>query len=783
MFSERNVFSAGCKTAFLALAVCFAAFSAGAAEGGKSVELFPGMGSLSGPGKIETNADDMDYDRNTGWIDARGNVLVKKGDQSITADYVRVNVKTENAFAYGNVTLKKGDQVWTGERVEGNFGTGEWDAFGFTGQGEPYRVVESSVIQKKADGSYAAHDAVVTGCTNDPPHSHYHVKASEITVYPEEEMKLRQAIWYFGNIPVFYLPLWNMSLDPDFGWRFNLGYRTRLGAYLLASYRYRLSPVFRSETHVDPYTRRGVALGQDIKWAVTNGYGNMEYYYIDDKKPLDDDEDETADIENERYRFYFDHYQTFSDRDYMLVEGNYLSDTDFLEDYFDDEFEQGVQPENYASFTHREDLYVANLYGQWRMNEFFETVTRLPEASIEFMPQPVGESRFFYEGQTAAAFLEKLYDDTSTTNTDYSAFRVDTEHLVYYPSKHMGFLNVIPRLGYRGTYYSATRESATVSEITASSVTNETIESVGVTNFSVSTSLETNRVTTYADGPAEYRNLFELGVELSYKAFKQWGFEETSRRHIVQPYIDYTLIPEPNVLAEDLYQFDKVDSLGEDHSVKIGARNKYQKKMNKRPYDLVDVDLYAKVRLDPEDDEEQIERFVLDGELRPVPFLRIDFDAEYEMDDGGVLDEFNIRGTMMHDHIVAYGAEFRHKEDDSDLFSGDIMFYPNMPWTYTLFARYEFEEARLEETGMYLQRNYDCMVTRLRLGALPGYTRDDGTEQDDEYQILLEVWLRGDPNMKIGRSSYEGSGLLRDYIDPDLRGDTSSEYYDNPVMY
>ena len=119
---------------------------------------------------------------------------------------------------------------------------------------------------------------------------------------------------------------------------------------------------------------------------------------------------------------------------------------------------------------------------------------------------------------------------------------------------------------------------------------------------------------------------------------------------------------------------------------------------------MVDIDVYADIRVEPEEDENQVKQFVLDGELRPANYLRIDFDAKYDVDDA-VLDTFNIRGTMLHEELVAYGAEFRHKTEDSNLLYGDIMFYPNMPWSYTIYGRHEFEDGRLEEVGTYIQRN------------------------------------------------------------------------------
>ena len=67
-----------------------------------------------------------------------------------------------------------------------------------------------------------------------------------------------------------------------------------------------------------------------------------------------------------------------------------------------------------------------------------------------------------------------------------------------------------------------------------------------------------------------------------------------------------------------------------------------------------------------------------------------------------------------------------------------------------MYGRQEFAESRLEEIGGYAQRNLDCIATRLGASFLPGYTRTDGTEREDEYRILLEVWLTAFPETKLG---------------------------------
>jgi len=49
-----------------------------------------------------------------------------------------------------------------------------------------------------------------------------------------------------------------------------------------------------------------------------------------------------------------------------------------------------------------------------------------------------------------------------------------------------------------------------------------------------------------------------------------------------------------------------------------------------------------------------------------------------------------------------------------------------------------------------VQRNLDCMCIRTGYEVLPGYTRSDGSEQDDEWRVRVEMWLTAFPESILG---------------------------------
>ncbi|OVE76340.1 hypothetical protein BVX97_01280 [bacterium E08(2017)] len=725
------------------------------------------------PPDIIVDALVIDHDFDTGWAEAKGRVVITKGDQELRAVYVRVNTKTKDAYAAGDVVLIHAGNVWRGDELTGNFGTGEWETGEWSTEPvqsstisqEPFRIIESERAKITTNGYYDAYNTIVTTCTNEFQDCHYHVHSKKIMLKPGRELKLRGAKYYLGGMPVFYLPRWAKDLRPDWGWTIYPGHSSRLGAYLRTAYKYRLSPVFRAETHVDLMTERGVGLGQDIKWTLESGfplfglskgagYGDLETFYINDQRPVDDDEDlATSDIEEQRYRILLRNRYTLTSRDYTMLNMSYMSDTDVLEDFFDNEFRVYHTPDNYFIYGHNAEQYSISAGARVRLNDFFEGVNRLPEVAIDFMPQQIGESMYFYQGRSSIANLERVYPASNTNETDYSAYRFDTWHEVSRPKKFFGFLNVIPRIEYRGTYYSDTFATDSVTNIVTSTTTNPVTTVTTITNVQEVIRGES----------AEFRNVFGIGSEFSFKAFKQWGEGQDARRHVVEPYVNYTFVPEPSLLPENIYSFDDIDQIGKSHTARIGARNKLQRKEFRTtgysPYDIIDVDLYTYYNLDTKDGEDPLTDIYMDLEWAPVGDFMIDARLRYNLVNSEI-NTFNVRSGYTKYGKVRTSAEWRYRVNRSSLLYGDISLFPYVQgWSPSVFARYEMEDSRLEEAGVYLRRTFDCMVVRMGARVLPGYTRGDGTEKEDEINATFELWLTAFPEygFRDDMSEYGGT--------------------------
>ncbi len=704
---------------------------------------------------IEVDADSMQYDRTEGRIIADGNVVIVSGNDRLRGDRVLVNVNTGDLYALGNVELERDGEVLRAERLHYNTRTRISSLDSPEIDSDPF-VIASEELTRMDDGTIELEGARLTTCERGHDHPHYHVRARRLTVYPGDHIRANHAVWYFGRVPLFYVPHWRRRLHDEYGWNLHPGYRSRWGTYLLASYFHRITPHIRLEHHVDLYERRGVGLGEDIDWRFDGGEGQLSLYYIRDRKPLGRTPPEPPpDVDKERYRIFLRHNQRLDDNTRLFIQNEYVSDVRFRRDFFDRQYRRLRQPENFASISHQRDIYTITALANYRLNDFYGNVNRLPEVSLDWYRMQLGDTTLYYESENAAAFLERVYPKGDERDS-HSTLRVDAKHSVYQPRQFWGWLNVVPRSQYRGTYYSNSRKVETEEIISTQNITNDFGAVVGTVD-------ETNTVTRVVDGSAQLRHVVELGSELSFKAFRRLPDSPGGQpwRHVVEPYANYTLRFEPNVLPEDLYQYDAVDRISDRHVMLLGVRNLLQTKWDDRSVEAADVNLFTTANLDTGRDEKNFETVHMESRFRPVQWATLDFDSVYDLVESEVA-EFRARMRLRPQNLYgdigrgepvyspdqwSFDFEHRYRRERSNLASINTTFSPNRDWTINLHSRYEFEDSRLEEQGGFLQRNFDCMSVRLGGSVMPSYRRSDGTREEVDYRVELAFWLTAFPQM------------------------------------
>ena len=700
--------------------------------------LKPTLAPYSKNAPVDVQADSFQSLGN-GWVSAEGNVIVRQSDAQVTADRVRINRESGEVVAEGNVILVREGQIATrSDRISYNFKTGEGLTPGLDVVSDTFHVM-AGPSQRDAYGFFHLSDAIITTCTNAPSCLHYAVTAKQGEFKPGEYVQLHGATVRFFDVPIFYYPRFRRSLVDHFGWRFEPGYESDWGAYLLTTYKMQLFDFggvthdsIDSHSHFDYRTERGFAFGEDISWRFGTLYergsqGFISGYYLNDDNPMDEDYDRypNRDIaEDSRYRVKLRHDTYFSPSDYLTVRTTYYSDSYVMQDFFEDEFKEYLKPESYASYTHNGQYLSFGGTANHRMNKFYQNVNRLPELWLDTTLLELGESGIYYESATSGGFLEFEYADYGLTNAvpdSYDSLRIDSRHQLSMPFK-IDFVSLVPRVSWRGTYYSETRERYEE-------------EFLDGTN--------TATRTAFRDAGGGMRSLFEIGAEASFKAYGFYdGNDGDIFRHVVEPYVDWSLIPEPSLRPWELYQFDAIDTLDKAHTVRMGVRQLVERKAAEGDIDkLFDLDLYAIYCFEDANDESGMQYYGADCVWNISDNIKLDADALYDAfkDD---FDHIDLWMSLWQGDRWEVAGECYFIPDDTTLFRGDIRCNLTEKWAVGFYTRYDAEVSRCEQISGYLQYSLDCISFRLRTAYEPSYTRDDGTEREAKLKISFNAWLR-----------------------------------------
>ncbi|MFA7173036.1 MAG: LptA/OstA family protein [Kiritimatiellia bacterium] len=705
---------------------------------------------------LEILADKFEVDRQSGWTTATGNVSIKAYGHELTADRARLHQERGDVQARGNVVIKReGLGAWTGDYIEYNYKTGKGlTGSGFVRAGEFF--IASDEITRASDGRTEAHHAIVSTCTNDVDHLHWCVTGN--VIYKENDyIVVKNAVpWLFG-IPVGYMPYYYRDLDRHYGFRLVPGYTSKWGAFLLGGYVFNIyssergaGPNLDGRTHLDYRTKRGVAVGQDLIWDLKRwGKGRFEGYYAWDEDTPDKFEDRNwvSTVPDNRYRYRLQHKADLTPRDQFLLRGTYSSDSEMNHDFFLKKYREESTPMNFMSLEHREHTWAGGAIVSGPLNDFYGGVARLPEGWVNITPQPIFNTPLNYESQSRAGMLNRdaaHYKNASPNFryspgewADYNLTRVDTAHRVTLPFKVQDVLAIVPRAGYRGTFYSD-------SEL---------------------------------DGEL-IRHAAEMGVEASVRGTAELA---NGGRHIFEPYLDYSYQPvwyEGDDVGGRLYTFDRhdrsygwLDQFGMDgtwlpydwHGFRPGIRNIWQQADDHNVMRNVFLwDAYTAIQIDSEGNYSDKGMSLVGTRLVYTPSEKLDvkmhteYDSEnekfayvnfatfYELQKGFRLGGGYLgRDHELYDYDRSRVPQWNRVNEN--LAYGGFTHDINSVWSYSLYARYDLRYNSLDEIGGYIQYSLDCLVFRLHSAYVNSFERIDGeSKRDDDFRVAFTMWFKAE---------------------------------------
>lgn len=700
-----------------------------------------------------------------------GSVSIK-GDNGVQAfaDRAILDVDNQVVEMSGDISIYQDGLVYRGDSTTYTHKTKEFDTRNLRAGLSPILLQAGQFrsIQTPSGRAYVGEDSAIT--THDVEKPHWWIRADRTTIFPGDRVVFKNLKLYAGDTPIFWLPYLSQPLDAQLGYHFVPGGRSNLGLFLKNTYGVMLggerdpltgandSAWLLSQWHADIYSRRGIGTGLslfDTRVDDADDFGWLKLYYLNDLDPSISRSGVNRDSVNEdRYRIEFKHRHELweSERATYSAEANltWLSDSFYLEDFDASLFNTNPAPDNTLSLSRRNDQSLALLNARVRLNDFYQSDTRLPELSYDWIKQPLLNSSFLYESQTSLGIYREhlsdfFEDDLRTEATGLAAGdprlseidrildprgfnRFHTYHEISRPFK-LGLLNINPKVGGGFTQYSSVR------------------------------------------GPSdsENRSLLYAGIESSLKLTKaypewidkKWGLD--GALHIIEPYASLSFLStnelDTSFLGIDrltastrprplnVGRFTAIDDLANWSILRIGARNRIMTHRDGSTHDWLTVNTYLDVFFNDPEFDRDFSNLYNEIHWSPLPWFDLELETQIPLFSDSNFTEVVTSATIMPTDDLEVSLRHRYLNDHPILLDSnrvELEFYArlNEHWGIGTQHRWEIEDGTLELQSYSVYYDFDSWV-----GSVGVFHRDNSIE--DEYGILLSFGLKEFPNLAL----------------------------------
>jgi hypothetical protein len=340
-----------------------------------------------------------------------GNIVFRQGQRTIYADNLYYDLQGKRAVAH-NVVLKTFDPT----------------------RGVPI-YVKASRLRQMSETQFEGEDIVLT--TSEFAKPQLAVEAALIRIDDRRlavrpggivsdndfEVELKDVRFRYGGVTVLALPRFHANQDrPDLPIRsIHAGYGSAFGASLETRwYLNRLlglqEPAGTSSTlEADYYSKRGPGVGVEIDYERENYFGTLLGYTI-----YDHGEDRLSrtrkdvDVPDDlRGRFLLQHRQYLPYGWQLTAEASYLSDENFLEQFYRTEYNVGKEQETLLYLKRIQDNWGLAFLGKVRINDFMDQVEELPSAEYHLTGQSLFDDLFtFYSDSQVSNYRYRFSPQT-----------------------------------------------------------------------------------------------------------------------------------------------------------------------------------------------------------------------------------------------------------------------------------------------------------------------------------------------------------------------------------
>jgi LPS-assembly protein len=689
-----------------------------------------------------------------GLATARDNVAIHIGNTDIYADYAQYNPATHDVELRGHVRIYRDVSLYITESGVYNTETKKLRATTGRTESQPYFLTGAHVTSISDDG-YLIQDGTFT--THDSPKADFRLHARKIRVYEGDRVIFMNVTAYVGKVPIFWWPYLYQSLDREFSFTVSPAYYSTWGPSLLTQVTFPITDNIEARLRLNYYGRRGPAIGFEpvINYGKDeSSTAKIKTFYIQDQNPnLNQTAVPRQDVPTGRYRVSLEDRTNFTDDIYGIANITKLSDQYVMQDFFQGEFRIDPVPDNVIALAKTDSFYTLTGIERFQANQFFTTTERSPEVVLDIKRHGLFGGPIFYEGETGFANLRLQFPEGSGFQ-NYGTDRFDTFHQLTFPNTYFGWLSIVPRVGYRGTYYGKTFDLGSTTFIPPSNPL--------IPDFILPPPTLANPVKFDGD---TFRSVFDTGAEVSFKISRTWenvqsrAFGLDGLMHVIQPFTDFSYVkedgPNPTSIlgfdrfqpstqprALDFPQFTTIDSIDDWTVWRVGVRNRLKTRRDDQTITWFELDTFVDVNFENPYQPTDYSNLVNNIRFTPLPWMSLSVNSQVPAFAKG-FTEVDTIATVQPLANLQFNVAHRYLNgnpffQDSSLFVVGGYCRLNDNWGIGVQEQYEAMTGLLEEQRYSVYRDLTSWVA-----SFGGVIRDNSGVK--EYGLLFTVTLKAFP--------------------------------------
>lgn len=255
-------------------------------------------------------------------VECFGNVYIRRPQQQLKADYVRLNLNTEQLYAEGNVVFNTPDHVLRGSIMDFNFQTEMGVIQNGTVENEKYQL-SGERIERLGKKRYFALEGEYTTCRDCP--ASWKIFGKEVDLTIDEYAHMKQVYFKINEAPSLYLPYLVVPIKTkrQSGFLFpRLQLRGPNGFSFVQPYFWAISRSMDATFGLGYLSMRGMKSENEFRYKFSERtYGQFNGFYLNDKSFIESHFDRWALQYEHLWELPFDfeqriRYADAGDRDY-----------------------------------------------------------------------------------------------------------------------------------------------------------------------------------------------------------------------------------------------------------------------------------------------------------------------------------------------------------------------------------------------------------------------------------------------------------------------------------